>query len=645
MEAPIFPRVSAAADGRVSPAPLWMTAVLVFALGVTYAFYKAFSGPLSQDEGFLMITVQSFLEGHPLYDVVFTQYGPVYYFYEWLLHRALAVPLTHDATRFVCMFHWMIAAGLLGFAGARMTRSAAGGLFVFMQAVMHLAPLANEAGHPQEVVAMLQALSLLVASRVEHAGRGVQMAMLAMLGTSLFFIKINVGVFFLLALFLPILFQQLECFRRGTLVWLLIASCAILPFMLMRRFIIYDWCRNYGLLVASTWIATSLIAKDSDANGSATGWRLWLLPAGAAAVTTLAWLGIALLAGTSLHGLLDGIVLTPLRLADAAVWPVQVPTFGLLNVAGSLVLAAFIFVNPSHPWRTHIVTLFKALFGTAVSIIFVGQSHAQLKYLLPWIWLVLVTSPDQPQGEGFARMFLAFASIWQSLQAYPIAGTQVAIATLFLPVAGVVCAADALRALRVPELVRSRIAAWPTRRILLGQTAAAIAAVGLFVFGWCELLATRRHFASLRALDLPGSGLIRGDAETIDLYRSLAQYLEVNCETFLTSPAMNSFYFWARKHPPTHLNATTLSILTAQQEEQLMTALKRSGKPLIVAIEGTMTADEDNKPVMVAESTGEPAPARTAVPLRPVMRALRDEFVEVHRIPPFRIYAPKRQPQ
>src|SRR5688572_276714 len=119
MEAPAFSTAPAAAQVRASRALLWTTAVIVFALGTSYAFYKVFSGPLSQDEGFLMITVQSFLEGQPLYDVVFTQYGPVYYFYEWMLHRALAVPLTHDATRFVCMFHWAVAAVLLGFAGAR----------------------------------------------------------------------------------------------------------------------------------------------------------------------------------------------------------------------------------------------------------------------------------------------------------------------------------------------------------------------------------------------------------------------------------------------------------------------------------------------------------------------------------------------
>ena len=61
-----------------------------------------------------MITIQSFLEKQPLYDVVFTQYGPAYYVYEWFLHRVLSIPLTHDATRWLCIVHWLGAAALLG---------------------------------------------------------------------------------------------------------------------------------------------------------------------------------------------------------------------------------------------------------------------------------------------------------------------------------------------------------------------------------------------------------------------------------------------------------------------------------------------------------------------------------------------------
>lgn len=675
-----------------SPAPRWLigaTAVLLVIVALTYAFYTVFSRPLSLDEGFLMITVQSFLDGQPLYDSLFTQYGPVYYWYEWIVHRGLAIELTHDATRFLCIFHWVVAAILLGFAGGVMTRSAFAGLFVFAQAVAHLAALANEPGHPQELVAVLLALGLLVAA--SSLGSAPRFVTLAVLGTSLFFIKINIGVFFFLALFLTMYWQVcspgfsrverhtkfgpcqgglkpgLQTQRLASA--LLIAGCAVLPFLLMRRYVMYEWCRNYALLVAATSVAASITAKallvrspgfslpidgsKCDVSPDRLKPELRTIVVAAGAVSAVVCAAIAMLTGTSLRGLIDGMVLTPLRLADAAVWPLTASTFTLLSAAASLVLAAVVSVN-LHSLATsisRIITLFKALFGVAVAIILVGESHAQLKYLLPWVWLVVVPNCKLEienfqfliSSNVFARVFLCFMTVWQALQAYPIAGTQVAMATLLLPVVGTICLVDALRTLRIAEFLRN----CRPSAILAGQLAGAVAFLGLFAFLWCDLFATKRHYASLTPLDLPGSRLVRADVPTVQSYRALAEYLETNCDTFLISPGINSFYFWARKRPPTHLNVTTFSILTAEQEARFLAALNRARRPLIVVVEGTLTAvGRDNRPVIVAsEETAPTAKAsgpETSGPLRPFLRALRDDYVEIHRIPPFSIYGPKK---
>src|SRR5262249_44527311 len=107
-----------ALEPRTQPRePLWLFAaagVLLIGAAVAYAWFTIFSRPMSPDEGYLMITIQSFLEGAPLYDSVFTQYGPAYYFYEWLLKTVLAVPLTHDATRMLGIIHWLATALALG---------------------------------------------------------------------------------------------------------------------------------------------------------------------------------------------------------------------------------------------------------------------------------------------------------------------------------------------------------------------------------------------------------------------------------------------------------------------------------------------------------------------------------------------------
>ena len=51
-----------------------------------------------------------------------------------------------------CVPASLAAAGILALAGGLMTRSAVLGVFIFMQATVHLQRLAREPGHPQELV-------------------------------------------------------------------------------------------------------------------------------------------------------------------------------------------------------------------------------------------------------------------------------------------------------------------------------------------------------------------------------------------------------------------------------------------------------------------------------------------------------------
>src|SRR6266853_1615312 len=110
-------------------------ALLFFVIALACCWYTVFSRSMSPDEGYLMITVRSFIEGNALYDTVFTHYGPFYYAYEWVVPSLFSVPLTHDATRMLCILHWLTAAVLLAVAAGRIMKSHLAGLFVFTQAV------------------------------------------------------------------------------------------------------------------------------------------------------------------------------------------------------------------------------------------------------------------------------------------------------------------------------------------------------------------------------------------------------------------------------------------------------------------------------------------------------------------------------
>jgi hypothetical protein len=117
------------------------------------------------DEGFIMISVRGFLEGHRLYDDIFSYYGPCFFFYKWVLHAIAALPLNHDVTRILCIIHWLASAALLSWVGGRLSRSVLISYFIFMQATIHLTPLAREPGHPQELIGLLLPLAVLATAR------------------------------------------------------------------------------------------------------------------------------------------------------------------------------------------------------------------------------------------------------------------------------------------------------------------------------------------------------------------------------------------------------------------------------------------------------------------------------------------------
>ena len=608
---------------------IWLAgaaALLFLGVAVTYAWLRIFSRPMSPDEGYLMITVQSFLEGEPLYDSVFTHYGPAYYLYEWLVRTVAFVPLTHDATRMLGIVHWLVAALVLAGAARAMIGSWLAGVFVFTQAMVHLTAMAAEPGHPQELVALLLALGMLAAAR---EGRRIgRLTVLAMIAAMLVFTKINTGIFFGIALLMGMKCAAEGRSARGAWTWLVAGVCAVLPFLLMRRHFGAEWCRNYSVLAASAISASWLIAQRF-AGGSAVGYA----SLARAAVLFLAvcgtMIGIVLWTGTSLRGLLDGLLLTPLKMPGVALLPMGLPNAVLWNAAASLAVAVVVRVKGPEPRVSSAVTILKAIFGIVGAFCLIGNATAQLAFLLPWVWLVAVPRLEEPERnspESFSRAFLCLAAAWQGLQAYPIAGTQVAMATLLLVPAYGVCLADVFKALVAQGQLREWFASLTPRRLQFAGALAVVALLYLFVNVWCNLPAARRHYASLPPLDLPGSRHVRFDQETTGMYRELAHYLEKECDTFVTYPGFNSLYFWAGKRPPTHLNSTGWGPLSHRQQERILGSLRQAQRPLLVVVAAAVESWRDGAPP----------------PIQPLVRSVQEDYREIQRIGRFIVFAPRR---
>lgn len=610
--------------------PTWilLAAALAFVtLAGVYAFSITF-GRFSyyDDEGFMMISIRGFLDGHPLYDSVYTIIGPFYYFYRWAIHVLASLPLTHDVTRSLCVLHWLMASAILAVAGGRLTKSTWVAFFIFMQATLHLSGLAYEPGHPQELVVLLLALAALsVASNLKCSSK---MVLLGAICAALASTKINVGAFFGFALFLGFachtpFFQE----RRRWFAPLLVVS-GLLPFLLMRAHLDQEWARQVGWLASVSILATGAMTYCSVGH-SRIGLSQWVQ-------SSLGFFGLlafllcfVFLSGTSPSQLIDCLLISPSKVPNLFSIPLDDLPNSYWAATASLVLVVLWMAmhrRLNDFWLP--VALAKLTYGVLGALVLLGDRKEQFGYLLPWLWLVLVRT-NQDNGskvhDTLPRAILCLVAAFEGLQVYPVAATQVVVAT-FLPILVYsLCLHDAVSAFRAQHWVSSLQGKCAPRTAILLQVLLIAGLLNLFAVKWCKPVQHWRRYVSLRSLELPGSRHIRLSPPVAECYRSLTEYLETECDTFLTCPGLNSLHFWTRKPPLTYFNVHEVVLLSIKQQSEVIAALQRTERALVVVSKR-----------VPASTLG---PDATSGPLE---RFIREDCIEVKRVGYFRILSPKK---
>jgi hypothetical protein len=516
-----------------------------------------------------------------------------------------------------------------------MMRSTWGGLLIFTQAVIQLSPLANEPGHPQEVIALLLASALLAAAWMPP--RSGIFEVLGLIAAALFCTKINVGIFFGMALLALLAFSTPRLARApwaGYLIW----GCGLLPFFLMRSHLAAGWCRSCGFIACCVIVSTLLVAQRTGsflAEGQGARWQNWTRAGVLFCALGALILGIALLTGTSWRGLLDGMLLTPLKMAGVAVLPLPVRNIALFNAAAALGLGFVAARRPLEAGLYRCLNLLKLAYGIAGCLSLASDAQAQWIYLLPWVWLILVRPdglvPEKAEPgtrvqapSAFPRMFLCLAAACQSLQIYPIAGTQVTLATLFLTPVCVLCLWDFWNQ---PVIASAWLAKLSPSGLRWLRVLGAATLLCLFASVRCHLPQVRAEYGRLLPLDLPGSRRVRFDAETTEMYRALSAYLRTECDTFVTYPGIHSLYFWTGKRSPTHLNSTGWGQLTHIQQQHILASLRKVQRPMLVVVAAQARGWSSQPPPQIA----------------PLIHCVLEECHEAARIGRFIIYIPDSQ--
>jgi hypothetical protein len=569
----------------------WSLLAFLLAVAACVAYPRMFSTfAVWDDEGYLLVSLRSFLAGGALYDQVYTQYGPFYYLAMGLLFEALGLAVTHDSGRLVSLALWLLASGLCAAAMRELTgRLWVGALVLVLTFGSSFQSMAFEPMHPGVLVCAL--LAGLVASTAWTARRPqTAMAMQGAICAALLLVKINVGGFAILGVALAYAASRPGGRRAGVVLGCVAAACLAAPLVLMTTHLEAPWVQRYVAL-ATMAIATLAIGlwRGGPLDGLS---RTRLLPVSMGGIVVgVASCAMALLRGTSPRGLLDGVLLEPLGHARAITVPLAMPQPWAALAAGSAGVALLSVLPWPRRWipaeggRLALGGLGRCVASAALAATAAGLYFGRpLGFYLAPLATLAVAPPFGSEDSAalrFARKLLPAIAVMQILHAYPVAGSQVNWAAyLLLPVAGLLFADGAGQ---WGELVRrtrgARAAPW--LRTLLATSVVVAAGAGLggpIVTAWSE-------YQSGSPVDLPGFGRARLAPWTGNPLVETTQWLRANCRSFYSLPGLNSFHLWTGIEPRTGLNGTRWPLLFDQaRQRQALDAIRRDRRACLVRL-------------------------------------------------------------
>lgn len=518
------------------------------------------------DEGYLLMTVQQFVRGLPLYDEVYTQYGPAYYLWQQVLHTLLQIPVTHDATRLVTVVVWLVCAALVGTMVWLLTKRLLFTAIGAVAAFLHLTQLTYEPGHPQELVLLgvlgaivLTTWRLVVSGRLGVVASVVVGVLLSMTALT----KMNVGAFLAGALALGLVTSLRPSRWRTALTRILVAAAMVGVLALMRD----DLGRSdiaACVVVVCCGLLAAVIARTHDTadEGIVTA-RDFIAGMFGFAIGSVAIVAAIVYRGTSPRALFDGLFVAPLLLPKVFWRPLPVPLL-VAAIAPASLWAAW-YSQRARVARQRWMLVIALVCGLAMFVLSITKRHPMLFAVGPLLaWVVLASGPARTEQRA-ARGILAFAAILIALQAYPMPeGTQIVLGTLlFVPLA-LATIPSAEPTLAMQQRVPATQSSFGRRAIFAALVIAAAVNIG----GQAQ-----RFYARAVPLGMPGAQAVRTTARVAATYQWLRANLRENCDAFLTAPGLNSMHFWTNIAPISPLNTTLWPLLfDADQQRRILAA-------------------------------------------------------------------------
>lgn len=594
------------------------------------------------DEGTLLVTVQAFARGETLYSDIYTIYGPFYFELFGGLFALFGADVTNNASRSIVIVLWVGTSLCFGLAAQRISGRLLLGLTAMIAAFATLYVLANEPMHPQVLCVALLGLFVLVAAfgpgrRPLWLGAAAGALLAALVLT-----KINLGAYAVAAVAIGAVLTVEPLRRRRWLSWPVIAAVLVLPLVVVARDLDIPTVRDMVAaetlalvaIVVAAWPLGGRRGEDDD------GTLVWLLGAIAGfVVASVAILAAILLNGSPPADVYEGMVTEAMRVRDVnggGDFPITIAVvdWGVAAVAGAAIALTL------RRWRTDGAPsiwpgLLRAAAGLAVlltvariSPLSLGpDAGSQLSLPLMLCWVAVIPPAAEGPYKRLLRTTLAALAALEVLQAYPVAGSQVGIASLtFVPV-GVLLLGDALTSLREWSAARGPLA--PERFGVVVTVVLAALAADFAIDSIVRSIANNKEiYDERRSLPFAGASQVRPlDSDVENYTRLVADLRRYRCTDFIGYPNVNSLYLWSGiEPPPPAAPGAWIEALDSERQQRVVDALRASPRPCAIRNDG----------LAGAWLGGDPPPDR------PLVNYVLGEFHTVDQVGDFQFQLPNR---